>query len=157
MNKKETKKNKLDKKALIISIVVAVIVLVVAVVLALVNMAPKIEDGYFVSDDSKLVVSMDKKMASFVEGEYEPDYTRIVYYYNGNNITGAKIFFEYEDEESAKLANENISVGELDWAIDKTLNGKYIVLQVKSSEYNGMTTEEVRSNIRQMEKAGVAL
>lgn len=149
---------KKKKKSEVINITFTILaVVVVVVVVGLVAgfiWREKYNEDYFVSDDSKLVISLDKDIASFEDGDYEPELTRIVYYYDGDTINSMKVFFDYEDEAEAKVANENITMYGKDWATSKNLNGKFIVFEVTKDQYEGLKTEDVRGMINDMKSAG---
>lgn len=137
-----------------VAIVLLVAIVIVGIVLG--NRQEPIEDGYFVSDETKLVQSMPANVAAFEENEeYSPMVTHIVYYHgDGPEITGVKVYFEYENEEQAVSANANITMDKKSWSTGKRLNGKYIVFGVKGEQYNGLTVAEVSDNITSMEAAG---
>ena len=99
----------------------------------------KLDNSYFKSDAMKLVLSMDRDIASFEDGEYEPDITHVVYYYTGNTINNVRIFFAYDTKN---------------WALKKKLHGKYVVFELDSSQYNQLTTEMVKEGIASMTAAG---
>jgi hypothetical protein len=102
----------------------------------------------------KLVLSMDRDIASFEDGEYEPDITHVVYYYTGNTINNVRIFFAYDTKAEAKTAYNNISMEDKNWALKKKLHGKYVVFELDSSQYNQLTTEMVKEGIASMTAAG---
>ena len=162
MDKKSTKK-KTEKKnknlAVIIASAVAAVALIV-VVIALANfklrVPEEINDDYFVSDGSKIVVSLNDEMASFVDEEIEPSITHIVYYYSGDKINNRKYFFVYNDEEEASMASEEIG-DDYEWASSKELNGKYLIFQDDSDSYKGMSVKELKSAIERMKAVDSAL
>jgi len=166
MNKKseKKKKEKEDKKkknlTLIIAAVVAIVILVVVTVI-LANfksdIPEEINDDYFVSDGNKIVLSLDDEMASFINGEFEPSITHIVYYCNGNKIYNKKYFFVYSDEGEANVAYEEIGDNYKEWASSKELNGKYIIFQDNSESYERLSTERVKDDIERMKAVGGAL
>ncbi|MBQ6486852.1 hypothetical protein IJI89_00275 [Candidatus Saccharibacteria bacterium] len=114
----------------------------------------KLDNSYFKSDAMKLVLSMDRDIASFEDGEYEPDITHVVYYYTGNTINNVRIFFAYDTKVEAKTAYNNISMEDKNWALKKKLHGKYVVFELDSSQYNQLTTEMVKEGIASMTAAG---
>lgn len=135
------------KKERIITIIVAIAAIVAAVMVVILNRPQPISDDFFVSDDVKMVMALDKTQAAYENGTYRPDWTYVVYYYDGDDITGAEIYFKYDDEEMARAADANISVSDKVWAYEKKLNGKYIVWKVKRGQYADLTTEYVRGII----------
>lgn len=148
------KKGTSDRKRIILSVAAVAVAIVAIVVGVIVSQEVNLDENYFKSDDTKLVMSLNKATAAFEEGEYEPEVTHLVYYYNGDSITGARVYFEYADEEDAKEANNNINMKNKDWTNVKKQNGKYIIFEVLKSKYDGLTTEMVRQNIESMRAAG---
>lgn len=142
----------------IVGAVVIVAVLLLAVVMALTlggNRA--VDESIFEPGDNRLVISMNAETASFEDGEYEPEVTRIVYYHNGKNITKMEIYFEYETEDAAKEANDNIVLAQKEWATGKSLKGRFIVFDVASGQYRGLTVEQMEETIDNMRAAGTLL
>ena len=128
----------------IVAIVAAILVVALAIVL---GKPQSISDDYFVSDDTKLVAKLDASQAAYESGEYEPAWTYIVYEYKGDEITNAKVYFAYDDDEQAREANAHISLDNKVWAYEKQLNGKYIVFSLFKYQYVNLTTEYVRGII----------
>lgn len=145
------KKN--NNKNLIIGICVAAVV-VVAIVLIVVFAVRGggISDSYFVSDDTKYVLTVESDDMALSEDEesYAPIRTHMVYEYSGDEITGLKSYFEYADANAAKAAYDQMAAaGEsLEGA---ELNGKYIVVTAGEDEYEGMTASDVKQQIEFME------
>ncbi|MBQ6461464.1 hypothetical protein IJJ36_03505 [Candidatus Saccharibacteria bacterium] len=167
MEKKGVKKEKTQKKnvqknnkliAIVIAVVVAALVIIIAVVIGL-NLcaSEKIDDSYFVSDDKKIVLSLNDEMAGFVNGEFEPSITHLVYYYSGDKINNVKIFFAYNDEKEAKAAYDEIGEDYKEWASNKELNGKYIVFRTDNEPYENLSVETLRSDIESIKAVGGAL
>lgn len=130
---------------------VALMLVAVIAVIVVTNQAEPIPEGYFTSDDVKLVLALDKTEAAYEENvEYAPEMTYIVYDYSGEKITGARIYFEYADEAAAKEANAHITLSNKNWAASRRLNGKYIVFTVKREQYENLSTEKVRENIKSL-------
>ena len=70
---------------------------------------------------------------------------RIVYYYEGDTITGYRVYLDYGDNATAKFALAN-----LDWQEDETIKnafaeGKYVVVEYSESEYENQTVTDVRA------------
>ncbi|MBQ6461466.1 hypothetical protein IJJ36_03515 [Candidatus Saccharibacteria bacterium] len=151
-----TEKTKKDNKNLIICIcaaVVVVVIAIIAIVFATKGSAP-IDDSYFVSDDSKYVISLTSDNLDYEDdeyAEYAPLVSHVVYYYSGDKITGMKTYHEYENADAAKEAYDALKAsGELDGA-DVSLNGKYFVITNDSSEYEDLTASDVQEQIELME------
>ena len=154
MEKKKFKLELCKHKIIIIGVFVVIFVVILAIILARTSFYEDISDDYFESDDTKLVLSLNKEMAAYENGEYEPDITRVVYYYNGDKVTGVRVFYDYDSEEEAKEANEFVVLSDKDWTTGKKLNGKYIIFEVERSQYNNLTTDMVRDNIERMRAIG---
>ncbi len=128
---------------------VFIVLLLIAVVTTLFFMnRVTYDDDYFVTDDTKIVLSMDAKTTGFEDSKYVPPITHVVYYYSGDEITGVKVFYEYKDNEVARKANEKISMDGKDWANSKALNGKYIIFSMNKDEYEGVTATDTRESVK---------
>lgn len=140
-----------NNKNLIIGICSAVaavaIIAVVAIVLATRGGNPTLNDDYFVSDDSKYVITMDSEQS---DDEINAEKTHIVYNYSGNDITAVKYYYEFTDAAAAKTAYNSIkdSIGSLYKSVD--LDGKYVILTSNEADYEGMTAEDVEQQIEFM-------
>ena len=146
-------KSKKNNKNLIIGIcagVVAVIVIIVAVVLATAG-SSRLGDSYFVSDDSKYVISMNADEMGLDGEEYAPNKVHLVYYYSDDEVTGLESYYEYTDNASAKAAYDTIIAEAGDEASNYRLDGKYIVITADESEYEGMTASDAKQQIEFME------
>lgn len=141
-------------KYILITTVAVIVALVAIVIGVVVSQGPTLDDDYFVSDETKLVMSLNKDMAAFEEGPYEPDVTHLVYFYSGDTVTGMQIYFEYDSEEEARLAYGNINMKDKDFATTKRLNGRYVVFDAVRVRYEGLTVEQVQKNIENMRAVG---
>lgn len=148
---------KKNNKGLIIGIccgVVAVVVAIVLIVLFVIKpggLGGGLSDDYFVSDDTKLVMTLDSEQASFDDGEYAPAKSHMVYYYSGDKITGMSVFYEYADEATAKLAYDHIDDEARAEAKEIKMRGKYIEIVMKEDSYSDSTPEEIKQQIEFME------
>lgn len=145
------KKAKKNNKNMIIGVCVAVAIVVVIIITAFaVGAGNKLNDSYFVSDDTKYVLTMegDELGAGITEGdgsEVTPVKTHIVYTYSGDEITGAFFYLEYADEAQAKTAYENYQDEWKEEGIkDFKTNGKYLVIEMEASQYEGKTASDVK-------------
>ncbi len=162
MKKKGAGKKQKQKNKNLIAIIVAIAAVVVAIVAALViglnlGLSDKINDEYFVSDGRKIVLSLNDEMSGFIDGEFEPGITHLVYYYSGDKINDVKIFFVYDDEEEAELAYDSIGDTYEEWASSKEINGKYLIFKTDSELYEDLSAERLRSDIESMKAVGGAL
>ena len=146
---------RLNKRKYLVISLAAVAVVAVAIVVGIVSSSgPVLNDDYFVSDGTKLVMSLTPEMAAFEDDANEPDVTHIVYYYNDGKVTDAKVYYEYRTEDLARTAYSNIDMKNRDWTTTRRLSGKYIVFNALKAKYDGMTTEQVQRNIDDMRAAG---
>lgn len=142
-----------DNKNLIIGICVAVVLVVaIALIAIFVLRGNGINDSYFVSDDTKYVLTVESDDLSFDEEDaaYIPLRTHMVYTYSGDEITGLKSYYEYADANAAKAAYDQM-VASGEEVGNAELNGKYIVLTAEADEYDGMTASDVKQQIEFME------
>lgn len=152
MTKRESERKELWKN-LLSALAVATVIVAIALVAGF-SWRERYDEDYFVSDDTKLVIAMDSEIASFEDGEFEPETTYVVYYYTGDTVRGMQVFYAYDSNEEAKLANENITVDGKDWAVSKSLNGKYIIFSVTSDQYENLSATSVKNIIESMRAAG---
>ena len=139
-------KAKKDNKNIIIGACVAVVVViiaVVAIVLGLKGGKPTLNDAYFVSDDTKYVLTID---TSDEEDESAPEKVHTVYTYSGDKITGAKVYYEYADAATAKSFVDTIKA-ETDSPDSVSVDGKYIIMVADESEYEDMTASDVKEQV----------
>ena len=83
-----------NNKKLIIGIcsivaVVAIIAVIVIIITMRGGFGPAINDNYFVTDNSKYVITLDEKQT---DEDINAEKTHIVYNYSGNNITSVKYY-----------------------------------------------------------------
>ncbi len=143
------KAKKSNQKNLIIGIccaVAVVIVIAIAIIFAS-SKTQKLDDAYFVSDDTKLVLTIDD-----VEEEYEgAEKAYVVYTYSGDKITGAINYVKFKDSEAAKsnIAIYKEAVG--DEAKKVYANDSYLVIEMAEDSYKDTTASEVKQYIELME------
>lgn len=149
------KKAKKDNKSLIAIIcgVVAVVVVVVVIAVALATSGGNtLNDNYFKSDDTKYVLTLETDTETLEEDSdsYTPVKTHYVYNYEGDAITGHKVYFEYADADTAKAAFDAIvEVGEDTSAMEVT--SKYIIITAAPEDYEGLTASDVKQQIEFIE------
>ena len=139
----KSQKNNASKFALFGIGIAAVVAIIVGIVVA-VKSNPTINDAYFVSDGSKYVINMDMDGESSNEGIVG---MHIVYYYSGDTVTGAKSFYEFKDEATAKAAYDELKNASDEDAGSYSLNGKYIVLAADDDTVKNLTVDEVKSQV----------
>ena len=110
---------------------VAILITVVSVVVLLSIPQPITED-YFVSDDTKTVITLTANGNN----------TYLVYTHDGDTVTGLKTYFKYADQETARNTFEVAkNQPELKNAF---LNGQYIVVTADESQYKGLTVSDIK-------------
>lgn len=143
-------KKKIDIKTwVLVGCAVVALVIVIAVILAF-NQSEKIDSSYFKDSDGKIVVTLDKEMAALDDSIYEGDVVHTVYYYDGDKITNARLFYEYYSEDDAKKAYEKLEPNA--YLEDKKLNGKFIMFKVNKVLYEDTTVTELKETIEQLEE-----
>ena len=155
--KKSAKKNdakKFNKTYVIFGILAAIIVILVVVIVAI-NLNPKIESSYFHTTDGKIVLTMEDEMFAPDESEWEAPIVHVVYYYGGEKVSGVKIFYEYENEATAKEAYENLEISE--FAEGKSLNGRFIVMVARKEFYEDVLVSELKENVEVLEQSGALI
>ena len=149
------KKAKKDNKNAIIggicAAVLVVVIIIVAVVLAT-GGGNKLNDDYFVSDDTKYVLTIESDDIDYEDSEaaYIPLKTHLVYTYSGDEITGLKTYAEYADAAAAKAAFEAMKEAGED-VTGVTIDGKYLIMTATEDQYEGMTASDVKQQIEFME------
>ena len=143
-----------SKSKTILGIVVLVVIALVVTLIIILTRKEDYNEDYFVSDDYKLVVAMDKSIASYEKGDLEPDITYILYYYSGDDVNSVKVFFAYDSEEEAKEMDEKISLESKEWATSKKASGKYLVFDMAQDQFEGTTVSHIRDLIEDMKTAG---
>lgn len=153
---KKTEKKKQDNKPVIISICAAIVAVVVIIVVAVVLGNKGLDDSYFVSDGSKKVLTIDTSNEESEDAEnYAPVKIHVVYTYSGEDITGAKSYYEYPDADKAKAAFDYMkeSLGDDEEVNKYELNGKYIIYTSPEDSYKDLKASDIDKQIELMESA----
>ena len=138
-----------NNKNIIIGICVAVVVIaVVAVAIFFATRGPQLNDSYFVSDNTKYVVTVDDSASS---SDGAPVKTHYVYTYSGDKITGATIYLEFTNEATAKTALDAVKEESEGVAKSVSVNGKYIVAEMTEDQYSDMTLSEIKAAFEESE------
>lgn len=150
---KNARKNNTGMIVGICCVIVAVIVIIIAAVAISSNSG--LNDSYFKSDGSKYVLTINQDEMTTSEGEeanYTPKKTHIVYEYKDDTITGVKVYYEYADNETATKALDYIKENQgTESYKELTTNGKYVVITMNESDYEGVTASDVKSQIEAYE------
>lgn len=146
----ENNKNKLI--AIIAGAVLVVAVAIIAIVMINKNKDEVLDDNFFKTSDSKIVLSTtsdssDPAVAKKVHQVYTID---------GDKITGLKVYSEFESEQAAKDAD---SKPEIEEAMksgnykDHKVQGKFIIVTMSDSMYQSLTVEQLKMSAELIEKA----
>ena len=149
---------KKDNKSLMMAICGVVAAVVLIVVLAIVVMTNKcIDESFFVSDNTKYVLSLntDDVVMDVDTEEYAPEKTYIVYFYSGDEITDLKMYYKYADNETAKKASEVLNDQKTEDETEEIekieTNGNYVIVTANKKSYEGMTAEDAKQQIEFIE------
>lgn len=146
------RKKKLNKN-LIIAIcgAVAAVVLIVLLVVFLGRGGRELDESYFVSDGTKLVLTIESDPSMKTDNEQEPINSHLVYAYSGETITSLKVYYQYENPVKAKTAFDILHASNNGQYKDVQLEGRYVVLIANDSEYNYLKASDVKQQIDFME------
>lgn len=144
-----------NNKSIIIGVCIAVVI-VVLIILGIVFATRNggvvgLNDAFFTSDNTKYVLNLDADDMTFEDEMYTPAKTHLVYFYDGDKITGLKAYYEYADENGAKSAYDYLTSEQQDSYKSITRDGKYVILEANEEEYEGVTTDDVKQQIEFME------
>lgn len=134
-----------NNKNIIIGICSAIVIIaVIAVAIFFATRGPQLNDSYFVSDNTKYVVTTE---GDIIDPDKNIASTKIhyVYKYSGDKITDVTMYIEFANESDAKTALEAAKSEIQEIAKDVSTNGKYIVIEIADNQYSGMTLTEVKS------------
>lgn len=101
-------------------------------------------------EDYKIDLYSDNtKMVFDFSGVY-----KIVYYYNGDKITGLEYYFDYQDKSTAKYAVTAIkSQYEAEDNIKSVeQKGQYVIVKFTEEEYKDTTVEEIKQTYSYLEQ-----
>lgn len=144
---------KKDNKGKIIGGICAAIIVVALIVVAVVLISRNsgINDGYFVSDGSKYVLTIENEATGDETTDaINPVKTHIVYTYSGEDITGMKTYGEFKDNATAQKAFDAIKEAGEDMA-NYAVDGKYIIVTATTDQYEGLKATDVKAQIEFME------
>jgi hypothetical protein len=118
------------------------IVISIAVILTLNGRSnPNTDEAFFTSDGTKYVIESDTLSVVAKDG---PVAAYDVYYYSGDRITEHKAYYEFADEETAKEALSDYQKMDDDGVGAVELDGRFVVLVAKPSQFENMTVEMVK-------------
>lgn len=143
-------KNKLI--AIISGVVLVIAIAVIAIVMINKNSGEVLDDNFFKTSDSKIVLSTtsnstDPTVAKKVHQVYTID---------GDKITGLKVYSEFESEQAAKDADAKPEVAEAmktGMYKDHKVQGKFIIVTMKDEMYQSLTVEQLKMTAQAIEGA----
>lgn len=151
-SKKPEKTKKTNNKNLIICCCAAIVIIIVAIVVIVMVNNSGISDGYFVSDDTKYVLTIENDNVDDEDADqYTPLKTHLVYTYEGDTVTGLKSYYQYADATSAKAAYDAIKETITEEGDQIELNGKYVIVAAREDVYKDTTASDVKQQIEFME------
>lgn len=147
-------KAKKNNKNLIIGICASILIIAVIVVAAI--FATKgtntLNDAYFVSTDTRYVLTEEGDGDGFEGTEYVPIKTHLVYESSNDKVTSAVNYVEFENESIAKAALQALEEELKEYDLNKDLgiesmstNGKYLVITIAKDQYEGTTLSEIKT------------
>ncbi len=144
-------KAKKNNKNLIIGICAGVLVIAVVIVAVIFATKSSLNDAYFVSDDSKYVLTVDRDMLETEDKENSPIKTHIVYYYSGDTITGVTTYMEFDNDATAKVALDLYKNADQTGVKSLKTDGKYLVVEMTEDQYKDLTASDVKQQVEFME------
>ncbi len=146
------KNNKNKLIAMISGAVLVIAAIVIAIVVINGNKGETLDDNFFKTSDSKIVLSTtsnstDPTVAKKVHQVYTID---------GDKITGLKVYSEFESEQAAKDADAKPEVAEAmktGMYKDHKVQGKFIIVTMKDEMYQSLTVEQLKMTAQAIEGA----
>lgn len=148
MEQVSKKPHKFSKTTLIYLVCALVSIISIIAIIIIVLSKPKIDDSYFVSDDTKTVVSLSPNDQTTGSGSHIN--TFVVYTYDGDNVVGLKTYFEYTDVDSASAALESYKSKPEFSNVEQ--NDKYIIVSSDTEQFKGLTADDVRQQAEAIQK-----
>ena len=146
--------NSKNNKNLLIGVCASILVVVIAVIVFFATRnSETINDAYFVSDNTKYVLTLPNDATSESTDEYTPVKTHMVYYYSGDDITSIKSYYEFTDEVTARAAyaEAKSDSSSNDLLKNSSVNGKYIIIVADESEYKDLKASDIKQQIELFE------
>ena len=156
VNKNKVKDVRRKSNAGMIAGICCAVVAVVVIIIAVIAGNSGINDSYFKSDGSKYVFSFEQEETALSgdEAQYAPKKAHIVYEYKDDTITGVKVYYEYDNDDAAKEALEYAKENQSESSYKEiTTNGKYIVITMDESEYEGVSASDIKAQIEAYESS----
>lgn len=112
-----------------------------------------IDDSYFVSDDTKYVLTIDGDFFDGEEGD-APSAVKmyVVFGYSGDTITSAILYQEYDSEAVAQIAYNYYKTQDMYDEVENVyVDGRYLVAEMPREYYEDMSVDEIKEQIELME------
>ena len=152
MTEEVREKKKLNKNLLVAIIgVAAAAITVLVLVLVLGRGNGELNENWFKSDGSKLVLTIESDPAMVAENEQTPINSHLVYTYSGETVTGLKVYYQYENPVKAQAAYEILHDSNNGQYKDVLIDGRYVILVAVDSEYEHLKASDVKQQIDFME------
>lgn len=152
MAKKSNPKNQKKRNIIIACVAAAAVIVVTIITIIIINKNALNNGSFFVSDGSKLVISLSGDRISSDEDEPVPQKTYFVYFYKDNDITDLKVYQEYANDTIAKEAFSYFKNNLSPYLKEISLDGKHVIVTRLPEEYEGITAEDVRNTIKYNEE-----
>ena len=134
-------RTKIKRKTLLLCIALMVVVTGITIVLLYALTPRTVDDSYFISDESKDVITLEVDKANSATTDLLR--THIVYTYENNKVKSLKTYYEYENKELASQALENIKEINKN-AADVYLDNKYIVVVSQEKQYENLNPSDIK-------------
>ena len=154
----KAKKSKKDNKNLIIGCCTAFVLVVAIIITAVVLNNNTLNDGYFVSDNTKYVLTIEADEVDSNNEEITPVKTHQVFTYDGDKITSMKTYYVFADGNAAKTAFDTLKKElegqeqEQEQIANIEVNDKYVIVTAKEESYKDLTASDVKQQIEFLEK-----
>ena len=134
-------RTKIKRKTLLLCIALMVVVTGITIVLLYALTPRTVDDSYFISDESKDVITLEVDKANSATTDLLC--THIVYIYENDRVKSLKTYYEYENNELASQALENIKEINKN-AADVYLDNKYIVVVSQEKQYENLNPSDIK-------------
>ena len=147
----EVREKKKLKKNLLVAVIGAVAAIVTVLVLVFSHGGGELNENWFQSDNSKLVLTIESDPTMVAENEQTPINSHLVYTYSDETVTSLKVYYQYENTVKAKTAYDTLHDSNNGQYKDVLLDGRYVVLVAVDSEYEHLKASDVKQQIDFME------
>ncbi|MEE0888309.1 MAG: hypothetical protein U0L97_03815 [Candidatus Saccharimonadaceae bacterium] len=140
-------KNNPNKNIIIGVCIAAITVVVIAVAVFFATKKPQITDAYFVSDNTKYVMTSSAEEIGISENAANaPLKVHLVYGRDGDKITSMTAYAVFADESAAKAALDDFKKEVEEMSKSVYVNGKYVVAEMKDEIFKGSTIDDVQES-----------